>query len=95
MNNVRYLVFREGKTWYAVALELHIVESGSEPQEALFELFEAVTGYLKAITKNKKAPTLPPPDKEYETMWKQIATPRRTVKSPYHVYTFGARPVTF
>ncbi|NOY35410.1 MAG: hypothetical protein GXP44_00560, partial [bacterium] len=37
--NVRYIVFKDGATWYAVALEFNIVESGDDPREVLMLLF--------------------------------------------------------
>ena len=91
--SVRYIVFKEKDTWYAVGLEFNIVESGDDPQIAMFELFEAITGYVEAFKKIKGArPNVlnQEPDKEYEDMWNKL-TSNAPIKSPYSVYTFGKR----
>ena len=88
---VRYMVFREEDTWYAVALEFNIVESGDDPREVLFNLFEAIQGYVLSARKahiraekilNQKT------DKEYETLWKKVTAPR-AIKSPFQIYSYG------
>ena len=53
--SVRYIVFKEKDTWYAVGLEFNIVESGDDPQMTMFGLFEAITGYVEAFKKIKGA----------------------------------------
>ena len=40
----RHIVFKDGATWYAVALEFNIVESSSDPKLAFFNLLQAVSG---------------------------------------------------
>lgn len=92
---VRYIVFKEKDTWYAVGLEFNIVESGEDPQIAMFGLFEAITGYVEAFKKIKGArPTVlnQKPDKEYEDMWNKLVS-GSPIKSPYSIYTFGTRPL--
>lgn len=69
--SVRYIVFREQGTWYAVGLEFNIVESGTTPQEALLLLFEALEGYVETARKVKIRPHVlnQNPDMEYEQLW--------------------------
>ena len=69
--SVRYIVFRETDTWYAVGLEFNIVESGSTPQEALLLLFEALQGYVESARKIKARPQIlnQKADPEYEELW--------------------------
>src|SRR3989344_1794891 len=89
--SVRYIVFKEKRTWYAVALEFNIVESGEDPQIAMFNLFEAITGYVEAFRKIKGARPYAlnqKPDQEYEDMWNKL-TADKPIKSPYSIYTFG------
>jgi hypothetical protein len=93
--SVRYIVFKEVDTWYAVGLEFNIVESGDDPQIAMFGLFEAIAGYVEAFKKIKGArPAVlnQKPDKEYEDMWNKLAS-GSPIKSPYSIYTFGTRPL--
>ena len=87
----RHIVFRDGDTWYAVALEFNIVESSDDPKLALFSLFQAVAGYVQSAKKikgsrhqnlNQKS------DPEYESLWKKLTSPK-SVKSPYEVNMFG------
>ncbi len=69
---IRYIVFREEKEWYAVALELNIVESADDPQTALAQLFEATAGYIESYKKMKN-PDIgllnQESDEEYEHIW--------------------------
>ena len=87
----RYIVFKDGKTWFAVALEFNIVESGDDPKVAFFNLLEATTGYIESAKKikgsryqflNQEA------DPEYERLWKIIHSPK-PVKSPYQINMYG------
>jgi hypothetical protein len=87
----RHIVFKDGDTWYAVALEFNIVESGDEPKLAFFNLLQAVDGYVESASKikgsryqflNQEA------DPEYEKMWKNLLSPR-PVKTPYPVSMYG------
>ncbi len=91
----RYIVFKDGDTWYAVALELNIVESGAEPKLALFNLLQAVDGYIASMKKikgtrygalNQKTAS------EYEKMWQNIHAPK-PVKSPYPINMYGVSSV--
>ncbi|MEX2053274.1 MAG: hypothetical protein WD898_03555 [Candidatus Paceibacterota bacterium] len=87
----RYIIFREGDTWYGVCLEFNIVESGDTPQEALILLFEATQGYLESAKKIKARPNIlnQEPDPEYETMWHDLQEAKRQKKNLDYVYTYG------
>ena len=71
--SVRYLIFKEGKSFFGVALEFNIVVQGAQPEEAYFFLNEAVRGYLEAARKIKVRPMVlnQKPDTEYEKMWEE------------------------
>ena len=43
----RYIVFKDGDSWYAGAMELNIVESSDDPKLAFFNLLQAVGGYVE------------------------------------------------
>lgn len=90
----RHIVFKDGDTWYAVALEFNIVESSDDPKLALFSMFQAVDGYIKSIRKirglrnyevlNQKT------DSDYEKLWDMLhSNNRKPIKSPYPVDAFG------
>lgn len=53
--NVRTLIYEENGTWYAVALEFNIVETGDSPQEVMLLLNEALSGYVEAAHKAKSS----------------------------------------
>lgn len=88
---VRFLIFREGDTWYGVGLEFNIVESGSTPQEALFLLSEAVHGYLESARKVKARPHIlnQKSDAEYEELRKSSQEPKTLPKKLDLVYISG------
>lgn len=91
--SVRYIVFREKDTWYAVGLEFNIVEYAEDPQIALFRLFEAMKGYIESfrMVKGARPYTLnQKPDKEYEDLWNKLRA-GRPVKSPYQIDSFGEK----
>ncbi|HEY4513422.1 MAG TPA: hypothetical protein VJH06_02835 [Candidatus Paceibacterota bacterium] len=87
----RYIVFKDGDTWYAVAMEFNIVESSEDPKLALFNLFQAVNGYIESAKKVKgsrfqslnqsSAP-------EYEQLWRNLHS-KDPIKSPYQINTYG------
>lgn len=92
---VRYIVFKEGATWYAVALEFNIVEAADDPRIALMGLFEAIQGYVESSKKIKGARVShlnQQTDKEYERLWSIITAPKK-VKSPYQISTFGVTKI--
>lgn len=88
----RYIVFREGKVWYAAALDLNIVEASDDPRNALVGMMDAIQGYVEAVRKirggrvnhllNQKA------DPEYEKLWTALHG-RKNVKSPYQIHSYG------
>jgi hypothetical protein len=91
---VRYIVFKEEGEWHAVGLEFNIVISADTAEIALFELFDAMQGYVESFRKlrgvrphalNQKA------DPEYEVLWKKLKQAKQPIKSPYSIYTFGEK----
>lgn len=90
--SVRTIIFREGKTWYGVALEFNIVEAGDDAQEVMILLEEAVRGYLASARKNKLNPAIlnQKSEQEYEKLWLGKDNPR-LIPSPIQVHTFSER----
>lgn len=87
----RHIVFKDGDTWYAVALEFNIVESSHDPKLAYFNLLQAVGGYIESLKKVKGArfsPLNQKADGEYEKLWNILNSPKQ-VKSPYKIDAFG------
>ena len=87
----RHIVFRDGDTWYAVALEFNIVESSDDPKLAFLNLLQAVDGYVKSVNKikgSRVAPLNQKTDPEYESLWAKLTAPK-PLKSPYKVDMFG------
>ena len=90
----RHIVFKDGDTWYAVALEFNIVESSDDPKLALFSMFQAVAGYIKSVSKIKGAKNYETlnqkTDPEYEKLWDILNSKKsQPIKSPYQVDVFG------
>lgn len=93
--NVRYIVFKDGTTWYAVGLEFNIVESGDDPRIALINLFDAMQGYVESCRKIKGARMSPLNQKsasEYEKLWTLLNT-KKKIKSPFQINTYGVATV--
>ena len=93
---VRYIVFKEGEKWYAVALEFNIIEEGDDPREVLLLLFEAIQGYVESARKIKARPQIlnQKSDREYEDLWSLLQRRKTGVaaeKNISSVYTFGER----
>ncbi|MEK7194307.1 MAG: hypothetical protein AAB660_01285 [Patescibacteria group bacterium] len=95
--SVRYIVFKEEDTWYAVGLEFNIVESAEDPRIALFRLFDAMKGYVESFRSiggarpyalNQKT------DKEYEDLWSKLQA-GKPIKSLYQVDSFGEKSLVF
>lgn len=87
---IRYIVFKDADSWYAVGLEFNIVESGDTPQEALILLFEAVQGYVESARKIKARPSIlnQKIDAEYSQMWNNLERGTgEPAKLP--IFTFG------
>lgn len=87
----RHIVFRDGDTWYAVALEFNLVEQADDPRLAFMSLLQAVDGYLLSLKKIKGArfsPLNQKADPEYEELWATLNS-RGSLKSPFEVNMFG------
>lgn len=87
--SVRYIVFKDRQSWYAVGLEFNIVENGSSPEEARLLLFEALQGYVEAVRKAKLRPIVlnQKVDRTYEKMWFSSIERRCNVNNK--IYTVG------
>jgi hypothetical protein len=94
----RHIVFKDGDSWYAVALEFNIVESASSAKMAFEGLLGAVDGYIESIKTLKGARFAPlnqEPDTEYELLWQQLTAVhaegvgKNQQKLPYEVSMFG------
>lgn len=88
---VRYIVFKDVDTWYAVGLEFNIVESGDGPRIALNNLFDAMQGYVESSHKVKgtrMSPLNQKSDIEYEKLWSRLTSSKKT-KTPFLVDTWG------
>lgn len=87
----RHIVFKDGDTWYAVALEFNIIESSDDPKLAFMNLLQAVSGYVASCNKIKGSRVFPlnqKTDPEYENFWKILNSPK-PIKSPYKVDMYG------
>ena len=88
----RHIVFKDGDTWYAVALEFNIVETGDDAKLAYFSLLQATEGYIKAVAKVKGTTNYHAlnqvPDAEYEELWNLLHS-SKPVKSPYQIGMYG------
>ena len=76
---VRTIVFKEGDTWYGVALEFNIVVEGDEYEGVHFDLQEAIKGYVESL-------------KKYETMWDNLQS-KKPIPSPIQIKYFGVMRV--
>ncbi|MDE2020551.1 MAG: hypothetical protein KGJ13_09470 [Patescibacteria group bacterium] len=88
---VRSIVFREKDTWYGVALEFNIVVEGEDYDVVMFNLQEAIRGYVnsqKKIKGSRVAPLNQKPDSEYESIWNKLQT-NKPIPSPIDVRYFG------
>lgn len=81
--SVRYLIFKDGDTFFGVALEFNIVVEGDHQAEAFLFLDEAVQGYLEAARKFKVRPQIlnQIANPEYEKMWQEYQD--RKLKEKY------------
>ena len=93
---IRYIVFKEEGTWYAVALDLGIVFDGETPDGTLINLFKAIDDLIELQSEPQfegKSFHVPEIDPEYEAMWNQAVAGDRLIESPYQIYTTGLRQV--
>ena len=87
--SVRYVVFKEGDTFFGVALEFNVVVEAASQVEAIVLLNEAIQGYLESARKFKLRPHIlnQETDPEYEKMWCSVQLGQkqsaRATKSPY------------
>lgn len=89
--SVRCIIFKEEDTWYGVALEFNIVESGDDADVVVYNLNEAIQGYVesqKMIKGSRVAPLNQKPDSEYESLWNDLAEDK-PIPSPITVKQFG------
>lgn len=87
----RYIVFQDNNVWYAVALEFNIVESSEDPKLALFNLFQAVDGYVESSKKihgSRYQFLNQVSDQEYQDLWCDLNS-SEPVKSPFPISTYG------
>lgn len=92
---IRCIIFKEDNVWYGVGLEFNIVESGDDADVVMFNLHEAIRGYVesqKKIKGNRLAPLNQKADVEYESLWKNLVSPRPK-PTPYGVLYFGVTRV--
>lgn len=92
--SVRYIVFKDAGTWYAVGLEFNIVEAGDDPREVLNLLFEAIQGYVESAKKIKARPQIlnQKADPEYENLWNKIQERKQSLASrSMPIFAFGER----
>ena len=90
---VRVVSFKKRGTWYAVALEFNIVETGKDFTEVMQQLQEAIQGYIESVKKAniRPYPLNQTPIKEYEQIWdvgsKKIKI--KNVPSPFYSGTLN------
>ncbi len=93
---VRHIIFKDGDTWYGVALEFNIVEEGDSAKEVFNSLFEAIQGYVETACKLKMRP-MPlnqKPDREYQALWDKIEkAEKEKSEMPNNVFNFGYTPI--
>lgn len=91
--SVRSVIFEENDTWFGVALEFNIVETGTSPQEVSVLLDEAIQGYIEAAQKSKHSIRVlnQEIDPEYEALWEAGNSDREEERSK--VYRISAQPV--
>ncbi|MCX6716979.1 MAG: hypothetical protein NTV72_03575 [Candidatus Taylorbacteria bacterium] len=91
---VRFIVFKEDDTFYAVGLEFNLVIEGPTKEVVTFELFEALQGYVESAKKANLRPHIlnQKTDVEYENLWNDLVA-GRPIKSPFQVSMFGKKLV--
>lgn len=92
----RHIVFKDGTTWYAVALEFNIIESSDDPKLAFFNLLQAVSGYIASMKKIRGTRNFSAlnqvPDQEYTELWNNLHSDV-PIKSPYVIDMYGVASV--
>lgn len=89
---VRFIIFKKGGSWCGVALEFNIVEIDKDPNIVLFNLLEAMTGYIQSAIKNNIDISMlnQKTNKEYEIIWDKINKNNHKPSMP-NVYMFGKK----
>lgn len=85
------IVFKEGDTWYGVALEFNLVVEGEDRTGVFLDLQEAIRGYVESQAKvkgSRVAPLNQKPDSEYEELWDTLQA-NKAIPSPISVSQFG------
>ena len=93
--SIRCIIFKDGNTWYGVALEFNIVVSADDADVVRFNLDEAIRGYVESMRKLKGTRVSPlnqTPMKEYSDLWKKLVA-KKPIPSPYKVRHFGVTTV--
>ncbi|OGG55089.1 hypothetical protein A3D62_01030 [Candidatus Kaiserbacteria bacterium RIFCSPHIGHO2_02_FULL_49_11] len=88
---VRCITFKEGNTWYGVALEFNLVVESEDKDVVNFNLQEAIRGYIEAQKKIKGSRVSPlnqKADPEYEELWNRLVE-NKPIRSPITVSNFG------
>ena len=90
---VRTLIYEEEGTWYGVALEFNIVETGDTPQEVMIMLDEAIAGYIEAVNKTKVSMGILNQDVDsvFENLWQNGEKLKNSGKQK--VYSTGRQPI--
>ena len=93
--SVRTIIFKENDTWFGVALEFNIVESGNDPREIMIMLDEAIRGFVQSARKSKLRPMVlnQTADAEYESLWKKLEQ-GKPIPSPIKIHSFGERSLS-
>ena len=92
---VRCIVFKDGDTWYGVALEFNIVVEGDDFDVVQFNLQEAIRGYVnsqKKIKGSRVSPLNQKPQEEYEKLWGNVVS-NKPIPSPLKVKYYGVTSV--
>ncbi|HTR18928.1 MAG TPA: hypothetical protein VMH91_03055 [Candidatus Paceibacterota bacterium] len=88
---VRWIVFKDGDSWYGVALEFNLVVEGDDKDVVAFDLQEAIRGYIESQAKikgSRVAPLNQKPDAEYENLWNDLQADK-PIASPISVSQVG------
>ncbi len=88
---VRYIIFKEGDTWFGVALEFNIVVEGDSAAVVNFNLQEAIRGYIESMRKirgSRFAPLNQKPAAEYLALWNKLSSDK-PIPSPIQVQNYG------
>ena len=89
--SIRCIIFKEGNTWYGVALEFNIVITSDDANIVAFNLDEAIRGYVESIRKLKGTRVSPlnqKPMKEYSDLWEKLVN-EKPIPSTFKVRSFG------